>query len=205
MDRMTPLPLLNPRRSGCAFTRGSHLPLHPRQRADSCSGPINPHHEFAHRILECEWVSCFWHPRPQEAYLETKLQPAVIGRLDMLLLQEHKLSAAHASRCGKVLPGRSHIYWEPLIGEQGRSGGVCTSVSESLSQRVFYHGTLIPGRALWIGLELEGSRIGVLNIYAPTDLRHKATFLEDTYRATSSHGFMDCWRDFNNLETMEDQ
>ena len=128
----------------------------------------------------------------------------VIGRLDMLLLQEHKLSTAHTSRCGKVLPGRSHTFWEPLIGEQGRSGGVCTSVSESLSQRVFDHGTLIPGRALWIGLELEGSKIGVLYIYASTDLRRRATFWRSL---TDLLPVMDSWivgGDFNNLETMED-
>ena len=123
----------------------------------------------------------------------------------MLLLQEHKLSSAHACRCGKILPGRSHTFWEPSIGEQGRSGGVCTSVSESLSQRVFDHGTLIPGRVLWISLELEGSRIGVLNIYAPTDLRRRATFWRTL---TELLLVMDSWiggGDFNNLETMEDQ
>ena len=113
---------------------------------------------------------------PRKLILRQELQPAVIGRLDMLLLQGHKLSAAHASRWGKVLRECSHTYWEPSIGEQGRSGGVCTSVSKSLSHRVFYHDTLIPSRALWIGLELEGSRIGVLNIYAPTDMRRRATF-----------------------------
>ena len=113
---------------------------------------------------------------PRKLILRQELQPAVIGRLDLLLLQEHKLSAAHASRCGKVLPGHSHTFWEPSIGEQGRSGGVCTSVSASISQSVFGHGSLIPGRALWVGLELEVSRIGILNIYAPTDLRSRVTF-----------------------------
>ena len=70
---------------------------------------------------------------PRKLILRQELQPAMVGRLDMLLLQEHKLSSAHASRCRKILPGRSHTFWEPLIGEQARSGGVCTSVSESLS------------------------------------------------------------------------
>ena len=69
----------------------------------------------------------------RKTVLTQELQPALVGRMDMLLLQEHKISTAQTSRCGKVLPGRSHTYWEPSIGEQGRSGGVCTSVSESLS------------------------------------------------------------------------
>ena len=65
---------------------------------------------------------------PRKLILRQELQPAVIGRSDMLLLQEHKLSTTHASRCWKVLLGRSHIYWEPSIGEQG------TSIIESLSE-----------------------------------------------------------------------
>ena len=113
---------------------------------------------------------------PRKLILRQELQPAVIGRLDLLMLQEHKLSAAHASRCGKVLPGRSHTFWEPSVGEQGRSGGVCTSISVSISQSVFCHSSLIPDQALWVGLDLEGSRIGVLNIYAPTYFRHRVTF-----------------------------
>ena len=86
--------------------------------------------------------------------------------------------------------------------------GVAVSARPSVSrfsQRVFDHGTLIPGRALWVGLELEGSRIGVLNIYAPTDPWCRATFWRTLMELLP---VMDSWivgRDFNNLETMEDQ
>ena len=61
------------------------------------------------------------------------------------------------------------------------------------------------GRALWIGVELEGSKIGILNIYAPTDLRRRATFWRSL---TDLLPAMDSWivgGDFNNLETLEDQ
>lgn len=48
------------------------------------------------------------------------------------------------------------------------------------SRSVFGYGTLdsrlVQGCAMWVGLELEGSRIGVLNIYASTNLQRKATF-----------------------------
>ena len=72
--------------------------------------------------------------------------------------------------------GRSHTYWEPSIGEHGRSGGVCTSIGAPLVQHVYSFGTLVPGCALWVGLNIEGSRIGILNIYAPTDVRQRAAF-----------------------------
>ena len=55
---------------------------------------------------------------------------------------------------------------------------------------------------------MEGSKIGFLNIYAPTDLRRsrrRATFWRTlTYTVPE----MDSWivgGDFDNLETMEDQ
>ena len=58
---------------------------------------------------------------------------------------------------------------------------------------------------LWVGLELEDSRIGVLNIYAPIDLRRRVTFWRTLIKLLPT---MDSWidgGDFNNLETMEDQ
>ena len=82
---------------------------------------------------------------------------------------------------------------------------MCTSVSASISKCVFGYGSLIPGRALWLGLELEGSRIGVLNIYTPTDLRRRVTYWRTLTELLPA---MDSWivgGDFNNLETMEDQ
>ena len=126
-----------------------------------------------------------------------------MGQVDVLLLQEHKLLASQISKCGKVLTGHSHTYWEPSIGEQGRSGGVCTSIGAPLLEHVYEHGTLVPGCALWVGLDIEGSRIGILNIYAPTDLRRRAIFWSTV---TGLIPEMDSWivgGDFNNLEALE--
>ena len=64
--------------------------------------------------------------------LRQELQIALVGQMDVLLLQEHKLSASQTSRCRKVFLGRSHTYWEPSIGEQERSGGVGTSIGTLL-------------------------------------------------------------------------
>ena len=58
---------------------------------------------------------------------------------------------------------------------------------------------------LWVGLELEGSKVRVLNIYAPKDLRCRVTFWRTLAELLP---VMDSWivgGDFNNLETMEDQ
>ena len=70
---------------------------------------------------------------------------------------------------------------------------------------VYSHGTLVPSQALWVGLDIEGSKMGILNIYAPTGLRWRAAF----WRSLSdSLPEVDSWiigGDFNNLEALEDQ
>ena len=151
----------NLHKSAIAYLQGFLRQLQHRPRADSCSRPTTHLHEYAYNLLERNLWS-------QEVDFEVGASTCFV---DMLLLQEHKLSTAQTSRCGKVLPRCSQTYWEPLIGEQGCSGGVSTSIGASLMQYVFGHGTLVTGHALWVGLDLEGSRLGVLNIYAPMDLR----------------------------------
>ena len=47
---------------------------------------------------------------PRKMVLRQELQPPVVGRVAVLLLQEHKLSASQTIKCGKVLAGRSHTY-----------------------------------------------------------------------------------------------
>ena len=58
---------------------------------------------------------------------------------------------------------------------------------------------------MWIGFDIEGSRVGILNIYATTDLWRRATFWRTL---ANTEPVMDSWiveGDFNNLETLEDQ
>ena len=56
-----------------------------------------------------------------------------------------------------------------------------------------------------MGLNIEGSRIDILNIYAPIDMRRRAAFWSSL---TGLLPEMDSWivgGDFNNLEALEDQ
>ena len=40
---------------------------------------------------------------PKKMVLRQELQLALVGRIDVLLLQEHELSSQQASRCGNTL------------------------------------------------------------------------------------------------------
>ena len=136
---------LNLHRSAFVCTQDIRRRPRHRLRAESCSWPIFPHHEYTHYLLEHQRVPLLRNPWPQEDIAQTGAPANFGGTVDVLLLQEHKLSASQTSKCAKVLTGRSHTYWEPSIGKQGRSGGICISISAPLLQHVCGFGTLIPG------------------------------------------------------------
>ena len=54
---------------------------------------------------------------PRKLLLRQELSSHFLGDVDVLFAQEHKLSMVHSHRCGKLLPGASHTFWEPAIGE----------------------------------------------------------------------------------------
>lgn len=48
-------------------------------------------------------------------------------------------------------------------------------------------------------MDLEGSRVGVLNIYAPTDLQAEGFLLADIGRIDPQNGLLDFWRRLQTL------
>ena len=57
--------------------------------------------------------------------------PSFKGVPDILLLQEHHLSANRILNIGNPLEGDWQTFWSPTQGEHGRKGGVCTSIRNS--------------------------------------------------------------------------
>ena len=57
--------------------------------------------------------------------------PSFKGAPDILLLQEHHLSANKILNIGNPLEGDWQTFWSPAQGEHGRKGGVCTSIRKS--------------------------------------------------------------------------
>ena len=52
-------------------------------------------------------------------------------------------------------------------------------IGASLVPNVVGHGLLVPNRALWVSLDIEVSKLGILNVYAPMDLQARASFWLD--------------------------
>ncbi|MCO5547759.1 hypothetical protein L7F22_001211 [Adiantum nelumboides] len=113
---------------------------------------------------------------PRKLRLRREITTHVSRPVDILIVQEHKLSYAHTQRCGKLLPGGSHTFWEPAVGDHLSSGGVCISVGSRWLPRVIDHGTLVAGRAMWISLQCDASVVGILCIYAPTTAPERSWF-----------------------------
>lgn len=136
--------------------------------------------------------------------LKREIASATTSRVDILMLQEHKL----ANPFGHLLGSGSRTFWSPSIGDSGHSCGVCISVSASYVASVVQHGVLVPGRAMYIVVGIADARIGFLTIYAPTHARARSDFwmlMVDALRPLSSS--VDSWvvgGDFNNIESALD-
>ena len=70
--------------------------------------------------------------------------------------------------------------------------------------RVVDHGIIVPRRALWISLQMDGHVLGVLSVYEPSVTRQRADFWIEISNALP---IVDSWivgGDFNNVESIGD-
>ena len=65
---------------------------------------------------------------PRKLFFRQELSSHFPADVDVVFAQEQKLSLVHSHRCGKLLPGASHTFWDLANGEMSRSGGVCISI-----------------------------------------------------------------------------
>ena len=55
----------------------------------------------------------------------------------------------------------------PAFGPGGVQGGVCIAISEQWTADILDSGTIVPGHAQWVMLQVGEDRVGFLNVYAP--------------------------------------
>ena len=133
--------------------------------------------------------------------LRQDLHRYVVGEIDVLFVQEHKLSLADTQSCGQLLPGHSRTFWEPATGVMSRNGGVAISVGPRWLSCVRDHGTLVAGRCIWVSMQIDDHLLDLLCVYAPTEARLRAVFWQEIVDVLPP---MDSWivgGDFNNLES----
>ena len=52
----------------------------------------------------------------------------------------------------------------------------------------------MPKSALWVGLNMEDSHVGILDVYTPIDMRQRAAFLARDCGWVTRDGLLDCGR-----------
>ena len=102
--------------------------------------------------------------------------PSFKGVPDILLLQEHHLSANKILNIGNPLEGDWHTFWSPAQGEHGRKGGVCTSIRNSPDIVLVGQDTIVEGRAISVTIRWHQCIIGIINVYAPNSSTNRAHF-----------------------------
>ena len=105
-------------------------------------------------------------------------------RIDILLIQEHKLRGKALENLGsRLIPGCASWILEAAPGEKSwlnpdaaGKGGVGILIAHKYARLVKDHGALYDNRVVWIKLEgIEGGNIGIACVYAPnipTERRH---------------------------------
>lgn len=128
----------------------------------------------------------------------------MLGEIDVLLIQEHKVFFAHAHSCGELLTGGLRTLWEPATCAMFHSGGVCISIGQRWLAHVQGHGILVAQRAMWVSLQFEHRILGLMSVYALTDDKACATCWDDIFHTLL---IVDSWLiggDFNSVENASD-
>lgn len=101
-------------------------------------------------------------------------------QLDLLLFQEHHMSLEDCLELTHQLQfkGGASFWNNALYSAAGDKfiAGTGISISRTLAARVLDSGVLIEGRAQFLILDINGSSVGILNIYGPNDTGRRAQF-----------------------------
>ncbi len=139
--------------------------------------------------------------------LRQEMQKHVIGQhVDILLLQEHRLSKEKTEKYGSTMYGDWDHFWGHGYGAEENAGGVCI-VSKGLWRKNILHSEVIEqGRAQFLILEHADARWGIVNVYAPNHASARAILWEKIRQALPRA--VDIWimgGDFNMLEDPQDR
>lgn len=137
--------------------------------------------------------------------LRQELQRCIIGGgIDMLMLQEHHLCESRIRRCGHLLGTRYETFWSAGFGPMGAQGGVCITIADSWRSAIVDRGVIVPGRAQWLSLQMQGEVVGFLNVYAPNVASARAEFWSQIADALPDVSHWCVGGDFDMLEDPTD-
>ena len=128
---------------------------------------------------------------PDNIAKERSFLQSLTPRIDVVLIQEHKLRGRALENLGsRLMPGYASWILEAAPGERSwlnpnaaGKGGVGIILAQKYAKLVTTHGALYDNRVVWVKLEgIEGGNIGLACVYAlniPTERRHLWHLLVD--------------------------
>ncbi|MCO5596732.1 hypothetical protein L7F22_050800 [Adiantum nelumboides] len=138
----------------------------------------------------------FVHSCPMATLALWDMHTYISRLLNEAVLQDgHEMILSIASLTEEVLSVRPKILPEH---------GVCISIGPRLLSSIRHHGTLVAGRALYVAIDIVGTLVGFLSVYAHNTRRVRATFWS---QLTDEFPIVDTWiigGDFNNIESDTD-
>ena len=135
--------------------------------------------------------------------LRRDLEEFFLGSVaDIIMLQEHHLDSTQSKEVRDLLPISWRTIWDPTIGEDGNHSGICTLIRENLAQGLIHEESLIPGRAHFCTLAIQGQRWNFMNVYAPNSRTKRATFWERTLLQVAGTEEWCIGGDFNMIESI---
>ncbi|RYA44468.1 hypothetical protein DD606_25175 [Enterobacter cloacae complex sp. GF14B] len=79
------------------------------------------------------------------------------------------------------------------------------TIADSLQQAIVGRGIIVPGRAQWITMQVQGGLVGFLNIYAPNVASARAEFWSQIVESLPQAEHWCIGGDFNMLEDPSDR
>ena len=129
-----------------------------------------------------------------------QLRKSLIGRIDVLLIQEHHLNEQRIQKYGNLLPGQWKQFWVPAIGDNRLKAGLCIAISDIWWPAFMQYGVLDCGRGQYIILQIGSKKWGLLNIYAPNHARDRTTLWKSIMPQLPAVEHWAIMGDFNMLE-----
>ena len=134
-----------------------------------------------------------------------QLRKSLIGRIDVLLIQEHHLNEQRIQKYGNLLSGQWRQFWVPATGDNCRKGGLCIAINDIWWSSFLHYGILTCGRGHYVILQIGLKKWGLLNIYAPNHVRERTILWKSIISQLPD---VDHWAiagDFNMLEDVGDR
>ena len=143
--------------------------------------------------------------RKVRSVFRQQLRKSLVGRIDILLIQEHHLNEQRIQKYGNMMPGKWRQFWVPAVGDNSLKAGLCIALNDTWLGSFLQYGVLTCGRGQYVIFQIGLKKWGLMNIYAPNHARDRAILWENILSQVPS---VDHWAiagDFNMLEDVSDR